>query len=135
MGIAAMVLGILGLILSFVPCLGMYALPLTGLAVILGALGLRTPKDGVPRGKGMAIAGLVTGLIGSILGAYWLYIWMHIKNDASMGDFRKGFNEGIQKALREEAEKTKHDLRDIPDPPAPDKAEPAEKPEPTTPAQ
>ncbi|HUJ62343.1 MAG TPA: hypothetical protein VLX92_27740 [Kofleriaceae bacterium] len=67
MGVAALVLGIVGLLLSFIPFFGMYALPLTALALILGALGARKPK------KGLAIAGLVLGLVGSGLGAYWAY--------------------------------------------------------------
>jgi hypothetical protein len=68
MGIAALVLGILGLVLSFVPCLGMYALPLTVIAVILGALAMRSPKDGsAPKGKGMAIAGMILSAVGLLL--------------------------------------------------------------------
>ena len=123
-----MVLGILGLVLSFVPCLGMYALPLTVLAVILGALAMRSGKDGLPKkGKGMAIAGLVCGLFGSLIGAYWLWAYMSIKNGSSSfeKEFKKGFNEGIEKAIKEEAAKAKHDM--------PDHVVPSEKPDPATP--
>lgn len=71
MGIAAMVLGIVGLLFSFIPCLGMYAAPVTLLAVILGAIGMRKPQ-----GKGMAIAGLTCGALGCIISAYWIYVWV-----------------------------------------------------------
>jgi len=67
MGVAALVLGIIGLVVSIIPFIGQYALPLTGLALILGAFGMRkTPK-------GLATAGLVLGLVGSSLGGYWMY--------------------------------------------------------------
>jgi hypothetical protein len=68
MGIASLVLGIIGLLLSFIPFIGQYALPLTGLALIFGAFGMRKAK-----GKGLAIAGLVMGLVGSGLGGYWIH--------------------------------------------------------------
>jgi hypothetical protein len=67
MGVASLVLGIIGLIISIIPFIGQYALPLTGLALILGAFGMRKPP------KGLATAGLVLGLIGSGLGGYWIY--------------------------------------------------------------
>lgn len=74
MAIAALVLGIIGLVLSFVPCLGMYAMPLTILACIFGGLGMKNIQ-----GKGMAIAGLVCGIIGTLIAAFWLYSYLTIK--------------------------------------------------------
>ena len=65
MGVAALVLGIVGLVGSFVPCLGIYALPLTVLAIIFGLAG---------RHHGTGIAGLVCGLIGTCIGSYWIYV-------------------------------------------------------------
>ncbi len=67
MGVAALVLGIVGLIVAIIPFLGMYALPLTLLALIFGGLGMRKAP------KGLATAGLVLGLIGSCLGGYWVH--------------------------------------------------------------
>ena len=88
MPIAALVLGIVGLILSLVPCLGMYALPLTLLAVILGALGMK-----VPAGRGLAIAGMVCGIIGTSVAAWWLYVFLSVKNASEDGlkQFEKEF--------------------------------------------
>ncbi|MDB4958233.1 MAG: hypothetical protein JWO36_5802 [Myxococcales bacterium] len=75
MPVAALVIGIVGLVLSLVPCLGMYALPLTILGVVLGALGMKK----VP-GKGMAIAGMVCGLVGTLIATWWLYAYLTTKN-------------------------------------------------------
>lgn len=70
MGIASMVLGILGLLLSFVPCVGMYGLVFTVPGIIFGALGIKkAAKAGT--GKGMAIAGLVMGIVGTAIAIYW----------------------------------------------------------------
>ncbi|CAN5202720.1 hypothetical protein BH11MYX1_BH11MYX1_32960 [soil metagenome] len=68
MGVASLVLGIIGLIISLIPFLGQYALVLTVIAVVLGLLGRRSIQ-----GKGLATAGLVLGLIGTTLGGYWAY--------------------------------------------------------------
>lgn len=70
MGVAALVLGIIGLLLSLIPLLGIYAAPLTVLAVILGIVGIRKPQ-----GRGMAIAGLVCGVLGCIVVALWLLLF------------------------------------------------------------
>lgn len=68
MGVASLVLGIIGLIISLIPFLGQYALVLTIFAVVLGALGRRSLQ-----GKGLATAGLALGLIGTALGGFWVY--------------------------------------------------------------
>lgn len=63
LAIAALVLGIIGLLLCWIPFLG---LGLGVVAIILGLLGLRRR----PAGKGMSIAGLVLGalaVVGGIL--------------------------------------------------------------------
>ncbi len=82
MAIAALVLGILGLVLSFVPCLGMYAMPLTILAIILGGLGMKKVQ-----GKGMSIAGLVMGVIGTLVAGWWIYAYMSVKQGIKDGSF------------------------------------------------
>lgn len=65
MAVAGLVLGILGLILCWIPFLG-WILALLG--VIFGALGMGKAKKIGGKGNGMAIAGLVTGALGLLLG-------------------------------------------------------------------
>lgn len=100
MPIAALVLGIIGLVLSLVPCLGMYAMPLTVLAVILGALGMKAAT-----GRGMAIAGLVCGIIGSCIAAWWIYAVVVTK-----GATEEGFKQ-FETELKAAAAKAEKDMK------------------------
>lgn len=76
MAVAGMVLGIIALVLCWVPFLN-WVLALLG--IVFGALGIaRSNKVG--RGKGMAISGLVCGLIGAILGTImWIMLVRGVK--------------------------------------------------------
>jgi hypothetical protein len=112
MAIAALVLGIVGLILSLVPCLGMYALPLTLIAIILGAMGMKK----VP-GKGMAIAGLICGVLGTAIAGWWLYAYLTVKNQ--LNDPNSKFNKDLQKNWNE-ATKDKGSADVAPTPEAPE---------------
>lgn len=73
--IAALVLGIVSLVLW---CMWMISIPCSILALIFGILGIKKP------GKGMAIAGIITG---SIALAIWVF--------AFCGAFMYGFMDGI----------------------------------------
>ena len=59
MGTAALVLGIVGLVLSFFLIGGLLGL----VAVILGIVGLRRVRRGEANNRGVAIAGIVTGAL------------------------------------------------------------------------
>jgi len=67
-GTAAMVCGIVGLVLSFIPILGLVSWALAPLAIIFGFIGLS--KKGRPRGQ--AVAGLTTGSIALFVCLMWL---------------------------------------------------------------
>lgn len=62
-GTAAGVLGIVGAVLMFIPIIDYLAIILGVLAVIFGAVGINRSKRLGGAGKGMAITGLVLGLI------------------------------------------------------------------------
>ncbi|GAB3452433.1 DUF4190 domain-containing protein [Actinophytocola sediminis] len=71
MGVASLVLGIVGLLFSFLPWIGVLAWPMVILGTIFGGVGIskagRTP--GMP--KGLAIAGLVCSLVGLVICVLW----------------------------------------------------------------
>lgn len=73
MGIAGMVCGILSLVFWWWPGLGLI---LGILGCVFGGNGIRLANLGTADGKGMAIAGLVTGVIGTVLGVLWTLIWV-----------------------------------------------------------
>ena len=65
LGVAALVLGIVGLVGGFI-------IPFSGLgsilAIIVGAIGLKRVKRGEANNRGMALAGLWLGIAGVALG-------------------------------------------------------------------
>lgn len=68
MSIAALVCGILGIVGSFIPIVCYFTLILAILGIVFGAKGMKIAKmNGV--GNGLAIAGLVCGIIGTVFGA------------------------------------------------------------------
>lgn len=70
LSVTAMVLGIVGLVLFLVPFI---PYPLAILAVVFGIIGMKNPV-----GKGMAVTGLVTGLITLGLKILWNVFWASI---------------------------------------------------------
>ena len=66
--IAAMVLGILGLIMWWIPGLGLIV---ALLGLIFGIVGMKKAGRIGGKGKGLAITGLITGILGLIPGTIW----------------------------------------------------------------
>lgn len=66
MAVASLVLGITGLVSSMVLVLGLLTLAQTVLAIVFGARGLTLASKGEGR-KGMAMAGLICGVVGLAL--------------------------------------------------------------------
>jgi hypothetical protein len=64
MGTAALVLGILGIVLFFFPYISVI---LALLGVIFGGIGIQRANRGEANNKGMAIAGLVCGIVGLVI--------------------------------------------------------------------
>lgn len=75
MAIAALVLGILAVINGIIPFMFWLAIPLGILALIFGIVGISKANQQGGAGRGMAIAGLVTGIIGAVLGILWIVAW------------------------------------------------------------
>ena len=69
LAIASMVLGIVGLV-TF--CISFITIPCSLLAIILGAVAMRKIKSHKLKGQGMAIAGLVCGIIAMV---FWVLIF------------------------------------------------------------
>jgi hypothetical protein len=91
MAVAALVLGIVGLVISFIPCLGLYGLFLTVPGLIFGLVGISKAKK-AKAGMGLAIAGLICSLIGTAIAGWQFYV---IKHAAT------GLSEAIDKAAKD----------------------------------
>jgi hypothetical protein len=67
LGLVGLILGIIAALLSFVPCVGMWAIVPGFIGIIMSAIGLKHVK------KGMAIAGLICSLVGTSIGVWQWY--------------------------------------------------------------
>jgi hypothetical protein len=72
MGVAALVLGIVGLVFSFIPVIGVIAWPMVILGVVFGAVGISKAGKAPGTPKGTAIAGLTCSLVGLVICVLWL---------------------------------------------------------------
>ena len=70
LGITAMIVGIVAIICSFIPCFSFWAILLGILAIIFGAISMNQDKKGNGK-KGMAKAGLILGIIATIFAIAW----------------------------------------------------------------
>lgn len=77
LGVTALVLGLLGMLFGLIPILGVIAFPLGVFAIIFGFVGMRRASKGQADNKGMAIAGLITGVLAVILAIIGLAIVNH----------------------------------------------------------
>jgi hypothetical protein len=71
MAVASMVLGIVGLVFSFIPFIGVIAWPLVILGIIFGGVGISKANQVPGSPKGMAIAGLTCSIVGLVICIIW----------------------------------------------------------------
>lgn len=87
LGTAGFVLGLVGLLFSFVPFVGVIAWPLVILGLIFGIIGIVRARNGAATNKGLAIAGTALSAVGLVV----CIIWM-----AAVGSAAKDFNRDMQ---------------------------------------
>ncbi|MES2681342.1 MAG: hypothetical protein V4635_15715 [Bacteroidota bacterium] len=106
LGIAGLVLGILAAIISFIPCLGTFALIPGIIGIILSAISM-VQANKAAASKGIAIAGLICSIVGCCLAGYQMYV-IKTMSTKGMEEFNKmGGMDSLNKALEE--------LRDLTD--------------------
>lgn|ERR1700741_3003102 len=71
LGVAALVLGIVGLVFSFIPVIGVIAWPMVILGVVFGGIGINKANQTPGMPKGTAVAGLTCSLIGLAICVIW----------------------------------------------------------------
>jgi hypothetical protein len=95
LAIIALVLGILALLFSFIPCLGMYAI-FPGILALGLAVASIVMAGKINAPKGMAIAALVCALLGSAIAGYQAYKLKQAVEDPKLKqgleDLKKGLD-------------------------------------------
>lgn len=72
LGTAGFVLGLVGLVLSPIPLIGVVAWPLVIIGLVLSAIGFARTRKGIATNKGLAITGMVTSIIGLVICIVWV---------------------------------------------------------------
>jgi hypothetical protein len=67
LGTAGFVLGLVGLLFSFIPIIGIVAWPLVIVGLVLSIIGIARASSGKATNKGLAIAGAVLSVIGLVI--------------------------------------------------------------------
>ena len=99
LGIAGIVLGILAAIISFIPCLGVWAFVPGVIGIVLSAISMKQSGSGA---KGMAIAGLICSIFACCLAGYQYYALTKVGSafKEGMEQFEKsGGMDSITKAM------------------------------------
>lgn len=98
LGIAGFVLGLVALIISFVPCLGTWALIPGVVGIILSAIALSMATRG-NGAKGLIIAALIVSIIGTGIAGYQWYFWNQVATEATEG--LKNFDDEWKNAMND----------------------------------
>jgi hypothetical protein len=74
LGTAGFVVGLIGLLISFIPLIGVVAWPLVVLGIVFSAVGISKAVKGRATNKGLSIAGLVVSVIGLVVCIVWAMV-------------------------------------------------------------
>ena len=100
MGVAALVLGIIGTLFSLIPMLFWVGIPIALIALILGIVGRKAAVTN-NQPTGVATAGMVLGIIGLVIGVIMWVVCGMMVNSARKG-FEKALNDPeLQKKLND----------------------------------
>lgn len=104
LGIAGLVLGIIALIISFIPCLGAWAMIPGIVAIVFSAIGYsQASKENAS--KGIIIAALVLSILGTSIAAWQIYMLQNASTQIEK------FGKEIQKSIDEELDD--EDMKDL----------------------
>lgn len=101
MGIVALVLGIVSIIIAFVPFCGIIAFLPALVGLILGIVDL-VIKNKQNQNKGKSIAGVILSSIAIVIMVFWFFVFgMALSSDDIQREF-KNFNDEIQQEIDNE---------------------------------
>ncbi|MEA1887450.1 MAG: hypothetical protein U9N72_09595 [Bacteroidota bacterium] len=104
MGVAALIMGIISIVVAFIPCLGLMAFFTAIVAIVLGAIGI-SQASRVEAPKGLGIGGLVTGALALLISISQIVFFAGFsKNFDDIGERIQEAFEDIEKDIREDFE-------------------------------
>lgn len=104
MGVAALIMGIVSVVVAFIPCLGLLAFFTAIVAIVLGAIGI-SQSSRAESPKGLAIGGLVTGGLALLISiAQVVFFAGFSRNFDTIGDRIEEAFEEVGEDLRDDFE-------------------------------
>jgi hypothetical protein len=105
LGIGSLVLGIIALLFAFIPCIGWWSMPVSGLGLVLGIIGFVMVIASKRGGLGFPIAGSSVNVAALAMGAVWLLLCTGLMNSTKNASQQLASEvEKAQKAAQEAAE-------------------------------
>src|SRR5207248_3343933 len=92
--VGSMVVGVVALLFSFIPCVGMVSVPLSGLGLMLGMLGGGVALLRRGRGIGFPVAGSAINVMALLIGLFW--VRLATETTSSWADAARRANQTIQ---------------------------------------
>ncbi|NOY38513.1 MAG: hypothetical protein GXO83_13185 [Chlorobi bacterium] len=114
-GIAALVLGIIALLIAFIPCIGMLALIPGVIGIVFAIVGLNQAAQ-ANAAKGLVVAALVISILGTTIAVVWVFALSSssfmIKNNLEKitREFNKEFSKEYGKPFDEAIQETSKNL-------------------------
>ncbi len=118
LGIAGLILGIVALVVSFIPCIGLLALIPGIIAVVFSAIALNQANR-TGSAKGIIIAALVISILGTSMAGLWGLFFastaregvkVRHKLEKISKEFEDGFEEEFDKEMKESVEKSMEEV-------------------------
>lgn len=81
LGLTGFVLGLVGLLLSFIPFVGIIAWPLVIVGLVLSIVGVARASKGIATNKGMAIAGVVLSVLGLVVCVLYVAVFARVATE------------------------------------------------------
>lgn len=121
-GVAALVLGILALLIAFIPCVGMLALIPGVIGIVFAIVGLNQAAQ-ANASRGLVIAALVISILGTTIAVVWVFALSSssfvIKDTLDKvtrefnNDFTKEYGKSFDKALKETSKNLEEELENM----------------------
>jgi hypothetical protein len=87
LGIASLVIAIIGLLSVWVPIVNIVSIVLGLIAVVIGFLGRGRVKRRIANNGGVAVAGIVLGALAIVVGLAFIALWTTVWRDVGGGDY------------------------------------------------